>query len=84
MNIYDKIHGDIFISELAKKIVDTRLFQRLRRIHQTGCMYIVFPNATHNRFEHSVGTYHLAKKMVTNIRDNQPELKITNSTAILL
>lgn len=77
MNIYDKIHGDIFISELAKKIVDTRLFQRLRRIHQTGCMYIVFPNATHNRFEHSVGTYHLAKKMVTNIKDNQPELKIT-------
>lgn len=84
MNIYDKIHGDIFISEIAKQIVDTRLFQRLRRIHQTGCMYIVFPNATHNRFEHSIGTYHLAKKMITNIKNLQPELKITEKLVELV
>ena len=78
MLIYDIIHGYINISPLAKQIIDTIYFQRLRNIHQTGCLYLVFPSAVHTRFEHSIGTYHLAKEMITNIKKNQPELKITD------
>ena len=78
MLIYDIIHGYINISNLAKSIIDTLHFQRLRNIHQTGCLHLVFPSAVHTRFEHSIGTYHLAKQMITNIKNNQPELNISD------
>ena len=64
MEIYDPVHGNIFVGPLAKKIVDTEEFQRLRNIKQLGCCYYVFPGASHNRFEHSIGVYHLAKEYI--------------------
>ncbi len=76
--IFDNIHGYIEIDEIAKKIIDTIEFQRLRRIHQDGVLHYVFPTANHTRFEHSIGTYYLAKKMVNTIRIKQPEIKITD------
>ena len=67
MIIYDNIHGYIKLDTVASSIVDTPVFQRLRNIHQTGIMYLVFPTANHSRFEHSIGTYHLATQMISNI-----------------
>ena len=61
MEVYDIIHGNIHICDTAKKIIDTVEFQRLRKIKQLGCCYLVFPSAVHTRFEHSIGVYHLAK-----------------------
>ena len=84
MIIYDRLHEWIKVSDIAQQIIDTPQFQRLRRIHQTGCMYLVFPTATHSRFEHSIGTYHLAKQLITNIQNNQPELKISNKLVELV
>jgi HD superfamily phosphohydrolase len=78
MIIYDNIHGYINIDNIASSIIDTCIFQRLRNIHQTGVLYLVFPTATHTRFEHSIGTYYLAKKLITNISNKQQELKITD------
>jgi len=72
MEIYDPIHGIIEIDDLSKKIIDTEEFQRLRNIKQLGCCYYVFPGASHNRFEHSLGVYHLAKKYM-NILNNPCE-----------
>ena len=77
MLIYDSIHGYIKLNQLASSIVDTPIFQRLRNIHQTGVLYLVFPTANHNRFEHSIGTYYLARKMIEKIATKQPELNIT-------
>jgi len=65
MEIYDPLHGIIEIDELSKRIINTEEFQRLRNIKQLGCCYYVFPGASHNRFEHSLGVYHLAKKYVS-------------------
>lgn len=59
--IYDIVHGNITIDIWAKRIIDTEEFQRLRNIKQLGCCNYVFPSATHTRFEHSIGVYHLAK-----------------------
>ena len=64
MEIYDIIHGNIVIDPLAKRIIDTEEFQRLRSIKQLGCCNYVFPSATHTRFEHSIGVYHLACKYI--------------------
>lgn len=78
MLIHDNIHGYIKLSSIASQIVDTSVFQRLRNIHQTGILYLVFPTAVHSRFEHSIGTYYLANKMITNISIKQPELNISS------
>ena len=64
MEIYDIIHGNITIDPLAKRIIDTEEFQRLRNIKQLGCCNYVFPSASHTRFEHSIGVYHLACKYI--------------------
>lgn len=84
MIIHDNIHGYIKLDPIASSIVDTPVFQRLRNIHQTGVLYLVFPTATHSRFEHSIGTYHLANNMITNIAMKQPELKITEEIIMMV
>ena len=55
--IQDTIHGYITIpSDYCNKIIDTALFQRLRRIEQTS-IRSVYPCAHHERFVQSLGTY---------------------------
>lgn len=60
MIIKDDVHGIIEFSGLEQKIIDSPAFQRLRRIKQIAFTYLVYPGATHTRFEHSLGTAHLA------------------------
>ena len=84
MIYHDNIHGYIKIDDIATSIIDTPVFQRLRNIHQTGILYLVFPTVTHSRFEHSIGTYYLAMKMISNISKKQPELKITDEIIMLV
>ena len=74
----DVIHGYIQISDLALSLIDKPEFQRLRQLKQLGVAHYVFPTANHTRFEHSIGTYHLAKTLLTQIKDRQPELNVSN------
>ena len=60
VNIRDPLYGFIGISKLEKKIIDTPIFQRLRRIKQLSNTHIVYPAAMHTRFEHSLGTLYLS------------------------
>lgn len=60
----DPIHGHIELHPLLIKIIDTPQFQRLRNIKQLGGTYFVFPGASHNRFEHSIGCVHDIKSLI--------------------
>lgn len=51
----DNIHGHIVLHPLCVAIIDTPEFQRLRNIKQLGATYLVYPCASINRFEHSIG-----------------------------
>ncbi|NXE39843.1 SAMH1 triphosphohydrolase, partial [Ptilorrhoa leucosticta] len=73
----DPIHGHIEMHPLLVQIIDTPQFQRLRYIKQLGGTYFVFPGASHNRFEHSLGVGYLAGCLVRTLKERQPELDIT-------
>ncbi|XP_035851868.1 deoxynucleoside triphosphate triphosphohydrolase SAMHD1-like [Sander lucioperca] len=74
----DPIHGTVELHPLLIKIIDTPQFQRLRNIKQLGGAYFVYPGASHNRFEHSIGVGHLAGQLVEALRTRQPELDIND------
>jgi len=61
--IKDPIHGYIEVEPVTAKLLDSRPLQRLRHIKQLGFSYLVYPGANHSRFEHSLGTMHLAGVM---------------------
>ncbi|XP_059152284.1 deoxynucleoside triphosphate triphosphohydrolase SAMHD1-like [Physella acuta] len=73
----DPVHGHIQTNKACQAIVDTPQFQRLRFLRKLGMVYFVFPGAAHNRFEHSLGTCHLAGMFVRALQSNQPFLGIT-------
>jgi HD superfamily phosphohydrolase len=57
----DPLWNNIRVDELTLRLIDTDNFQRLRYVRQLGLAYLVYPGATHTRFEHAIGTYHLAR-----------------------
>ena len=62
MEIRDPVHGSIHILKEEEKIIKDNFFQRLRNIKQLGFSEYVFPGATHTRFLHSIGVFHIASK----------------------
>ena len=58
--ITDPIHKNIKFTHIEKEIIDTHIFQRLRRIRQLAGAHLVYPGALHSRFEHSLGSMFLA------------------------
>ncbi|CAH6421548.1 HD domain-containing protein [uncultured virus] len=74
--IHDRVHGFIKISNLASLIIDSCEFQRLRYLHQLGTCHYVFPSATHTRFEHSLGTYYLAGRLLESLKKNSSLFEI--------
>jgi hypothetical protein len=73
----DHIHGHVVLHPLCIKIIDTPQFQRLRDISQLGGVNFVFAGAANKRFDHSIGVSQLAKRLVTQLDERQPELGIT-------
>ena len=60
LEITDPIHDFIRLTETERQIIDTSVFQRLRRIKQLSGAHLTYPGAQHTRFEHSLGVMHIA------------------------
>jgi HD superfamily phosphohydrolase len=60
MVFYDPLYGKIEIPEFYHGIINSRFFRRLQYLRQLGLCYLAFPGGNHTRFEHSIGTFHLA------------------------
>lgn len=61
--IRDPIHTFIRVDSDEREAVDSRAVQRLRHIQQLGMSHVVYPGATHKRFEHSLGVMELAGRV---------------------
>lgn len=67
--IYDAVHGFIRFNDFEKELIDSSAFQRLHYLHQLGIAYLVYPGATHTRFEHSLGVMELATRIYDRITE---------------
>lgn len=73
----DSVHDYMPFGPEVCAIIDTPQFQRLRHIKQLGTSYYVWPGASHNRFEHSLGVAFLSNLMAEHLQQSQRELGIT-------
>lgn len=60
--VRDPLWNTIRLDATALALIATPEFQRLRHIRQLGLAYLVYPGATHTRFDHALGVYHLARR----------------------
>lgn len=70
MIIRDPVHGDIELGPAERRVLDTREVQRLRGIKQLGTAHLVYPGCVHTRFDHSLGTLAMSKRLIGSLRRN--------------
>ncbi len=71
--LQDPVFGPIRLQGVFRDLVDSKEFQRLRRIKSLGLCNMIFPGANHTRFEHSIGTYFLATKYLSHFSMDDDE-----------
>jgi HD superfamily phosphohydrolase len=84
--IRDPIYGFIEPSEGELKIINTGIFQRLRKIKQLALANLVYPTANHTRFDHSLGVLYVAKIMAEKLLPgsaNEEKRRIIRFAALL-
>ncbi|GAG84441.1 unnamed protein product, partial [marine sediment metagenome] len=71
----DPVYGTMRLTKPLVFLIDLPCFQRLRRIRQLGFSDLVYPGAHHTRFEHSIGTAHLSKLFLSNMKNRDEDLE---------
>lgn len=79
----DPIHGNIRILPFELNIIDLKIFQRLRCLKQTPSVAYVFHSANHTRFEHSIGSLHIAETYARNVGISDPDKEFLRLCALL-
>jgi len=82
--VLDPVHGYIELDDFAQELLATPQMQRLRRVRQLGYSNLVYPGANHTRFEHSLGTMHLASMLTKNLDSIEGDKKTEIKAASLL
>jgi len=83
--INDPVYGLIHIrTPLIFDLIEHPLFQRLRRIKQTGLTHLVYPGSQHTRFHHALGAMHLMGMAIDELRSKQTEITEQEEEAALI
>ncbi len=82
--VRDPLWNNIRLEPQALAVLDTPAVQRLRYVRQLGHAFLVYPGATHTRFEHALGAYHLARRVVAELGDADTEEGLAVRLAALL
>lgn len=81
----DPVHGYIHVNhQIVWDCINTKEFQRLRRIKQLGASFQVYPTAEHSRFSHSLGVYEVCRRMLTEVDDLNNGISDYDKTLVLL
>lgn len=75
--IRDPVWKHIYVSRPLLHILKLEQFQKLDRIRQLGPAYLVYPGATHTRRSHSLGVFHIARRMITTLVRKNRDVDIT-------
>jgi HD superfamily phosphohydrolase len=83
LEIRDPVHGFIYRHSHEREIIDTRVFQRLRSLHQLALAYLVYPGATHTRFDHSLGAFHVAGGLAKTLVKSESDQRLVRLAVLL-
>jgi len=83
MEVRDPLYGLIEYDNTEEKIINSHIFQRLRKIKQLALASYVYPAAHHTRFEHSLGVMHLSGKVATSLNLDDASKKIIRLAGLL-
>ena len=83
--VRDPLWGNIMMSRGIKKILGSETLQKLNRIKQLGPSYHVYPGATHTRLAHSIGVFHISKRIIHQLLtfESCPELSMEGVISFL-
>lgn len=81
----DPIHGYIHIEyKVIWDVINSKEFQRLRRIKQLGSSFVVYHTAEHSRFTHSLGVYEIVRRMCNEVSDISNTLSAEEKLTVML
>jgi len=83
LEVRDPIHGFIYREPHEHDIVDSKAFQRLRRLKQLALANLVYPGANHTRFEHSLGAFHIAGRIASRLQISPADSRLIRLAALL-
>lgn len=81
---YDPVYGYIPLPPKIRRAMDLPSMERLRHVSQLSTVELVFPGATHNRLEHSVGVYHLASLIIDSLAEKEREKAVRGQECLSL
>ncbi|WP_435155721.1 HD domain-containing protein [Haladaptatus sp. DFWS20] len=81
--IKDSVHDYVELPPVAEELLDTAPVQRLRHIKQLSTVRLVYPSASHTRFEHSIGVAHLAGRALDRLGIDGHRAKAVQAAALL-
>ncbi len=82
--VRDPLWNNIRLEPDALTVVDTPAVQRLRYVRQLGHAFLVYPGATHSRFEHCLGAYHLARRALEHLSHGDAAVHPKDAAAVRL
>ncbi len=74
--IRDPVHVFIKLDTTERQVLDSAPIQRLRHIHQLALTHLIYPGATHRRFEHSLGVMEVATRIYDVVMAKEQSLSL--------